>query len=114
MIENGLEICSEAELMDIHPFQRRDVLLGDNSDENFIDPPPPTSWVRGCHSVSHTSGTGKDIHLYRDFQTPPRSSVWDAFFYVDLEMAIIPDTPNPLSKYSQGLRSLFMLRRRRD
>ncbi|KAL1549594.1 serine/threonine-protein phosphatase 7 long form [Salvia divinorum] len=90
---------------------RMDVRLGDDSDEDFANPPPPTSWVRGRHSVSHTGGTGEDIHLDRDFQTSPRSSVRDAFFDVDLETVIVPDTPNPPYKYSQGLRSLFIRKR---
>ena len=139
MIENSRQICGESELMDIHPSQRseldidmpvtkksrhhakkssqgassssrRDVWLGDDSDDDFVDPPPPTSLGRGRHS----SGTSDDIRPDGDFRTPPRSSVHDTFFDVDLETAVVPDTPNPPSKYSRGLRGLFMRSSRRE
>ncbi|XP_042065311.1 glutathione S-transferase T3-like [Salvia splendens] len=40
---------------------RMDAHLVDDSDEDFVPPPPPRSEVRGRHSVSHTGGTGEDI-----------------------------------------------------
>ena len=84
MVEDGLKVCGEPEMMDYHPSQRSeldivmlvrqkgkrrgkkktacgessssmmDAHLVDDSDEDFVPPPPPRSAVRGCHSVSHT------------------------------------------------------------
>ncbi|XP_042001842.1 serine/threonine-protein phosphatase 7 long form homolog [Salvia splendens] len=144
MVEHGLQICGEAETMDYRPSQRSemdievpvrqkakrrgkkkvggqssssrmDTQLVDDSDDDFEAPPPPRSAVRGRHSVSHTGGTGEDIGL-SDQQSPPRSSVRDDFFDVDLENAVVEDTPPsriPKTSIGKGIRSLFM-RKRRD
>ncbi|XP_042018486.1 uncharacterized protein LOC121766302 [Salvia splendens] len=141
MVEDGLQICGEAETMDHRPSQRSeldldmpvrqkakrrgkkkvggessssrmDTQLVDDSDDDFVAPPPPRSAVRGRHSVSHTGGTGEDFGL-SDQQSPPRSSARDD---IDLENAVVEDTPPsriPKTSIGKGIRSLFM-RKRRD
>ncbi|XP_042038324.1 uncharacterized protein LOC121784227 [Salvia splendens] len=119
MVEDGLQISVEAELMDYRPSQRSaldmemtvrqkgkrrtkkktacgessssrmDAQLVDDSDDDFVDPPPPRSTVRGRQSVSHTGGTGEDIGLSDVHASPPRSSVQDDFFWVDLENVVL-------------------------
>ncbi|XP_042023828.1 uncharacterized protein LOC121771104 [Salvia splendens] len=114
MVEDGLQISREAEMMDYRPSQRfeldidmpvrqkgkrrgkkktacgessssrMDAHLVDDSDEDFVPPPPPRSAVRGRHSVSHTGGTCEDIGLNDVHHSLPRSLVRDDFFGVDL------------------------------
>ncbi|XP_042019018.1 serine/threonine-protein phosphatase 7 long form homolog [Salvia splendens] len=108
MVEDGLQISGEVETMDCRPSQRSeldidmpvrqkvkrrgkkndggesssarmDTQLGDESDGDFMAPPPSRSAVRGRHSVSHTGATGEDIGLSDVHQSPPRSSVRDEF-----------------------------------
>ncbi|XP_042051458.1 uncharacterized protein LOC121796735 [Salvia splendens] len=113
MIEEGLRISGEAERMDYRPSQRsamdvdvpvrqkakrrtkKKTACGESSsqpvhrsDDDFVEPPPPRSAVRGRHSVSHTVGTGDDIGLSDVPTSPTRSSVQDDFFGVDLENAL--------------------------
>ncbi|XP_042060474.1 uncharacterized protein LOC121804840 [Salvia splendens] len=144
MIEEGLRISGEAERMDYRPSQRsamdvdvpvrqkakrrtkKKTACGESSsqpvhrsDDDFVEPPPPRSAVRGRHSVSHTGGTGEDIGLSDVPTSPPRSSVQDDFFGVDLENAVVQDTPpsripRSTSKIGKGIRGLFMRKRRDD
>ncbi|XP_041990526.1 uncharacterized protein LOC121741690 isoform X2 [Salvia splendens] len=144
MVEDGLQISGEAELMDYCPSQRSamdmDVPVRQKgkrrtkkktacdesssqfvnaSDDDFVDPPPPRSAVRGLHSVSHTGGTGEDIGLSDVHASPPRSSVRDDFFGVDIENAVVEDTPpsripRSTSRIGKGIRGLFMRKRRDD
>lgn len=149
MVEDGLQVCGEAEMMECRPSQRSeldivipvtmrqkgerrgkkktacgessssrmDAHLVDDSDDDFEAPPPPRSAVRGRHSVSHTGGTGEDIGPSDNYRSPPRSSVRDDFFGVDLDNTIVQDTPPsrwPTSRISKGFRGLFMRRRRDD
>ncbi|XP_042025149.1 uncharacterized protein LOC121772203 [Salvia splendens] len=144
MIEEGLRISGEAERMDYRPSQRsamdvdvpvrqkakrrtkKKTACGESSsqpvhrsDDDFVEPPPPRSAVRGRHSVSHTGGTGDDIGLSDVPTSPPRSSVQDDFFGVDLENAVVQYTPpsripRSTSKIGKGIRGLFMRKRRDD
>ncbi|XP_042054478.1 uncharacterized protein LOC121799203 [Salvia splendens] len=143
MVDDGLQISGEADVMDYRPSQRsamdmdvpvrqkgkrrtkKKTASGESSsqvvyasDDDFMDPPPPRSAIRGCHSVSHTSGTREDIGLSDAHAFLPRSSVRDDFFGVDLENAVVQDTPpsripRSTSRIGKGIQGLFM-RKRRD
>ncbi|XP_042034046.1 uncharacterized protein LOC121780527 [Salvia splendens] len=139
MVEEGLQISGEPQLMDYPPSQRSamdvDVPIRQkakrrtkqktargesssqfvhNSDDDFVEPPPPSSALRGRYSISHTGGTGEDIGVSDVPASPPRSSVQE-----DLENAVVEDTPpsriprSTTSNIGKGIRRLFM-RKRRD
>ncbi|XP_042059719.1 serine/threonine-protein phosphatase 7 long form homolog [Salvia splendens] len=142
MVEDGLHISGEPEMMDCRPSQRSELDIdmpvrqkgkrrgkkktGEESssarmvvysDDDFMPPPPPSSVVLGRHSVSHTGGTGEDIGLSDVPQSPPRSSVRDDFFGADLQNMVVQDTPPsrlPTSRIGKGIRGLFIRKRRDD